>query len=142
MLTCITNCQSSINSKTKLNEVISNIDEHDKMNSVFSRICFAPCASSVLFDDGEVHCRVYDQCLSQMYKQTISKLSLESELDLLKYCNTDILILVFTQNKLKCTSCCCVRLVLQNRKISKKLWQIGSSLLNLANYHLKMNWTS
>jgi len=52
------------NSKTRPNEAIPNIDEHNKMNSVFFRICLVPCASSVLFDDGEVHCRVYDLWLS------------------------------------------------------------------------------
>jgi len=31
-------CQSSINNKTKLNEAISNINEHNKMSSIFSRI--------------------------------------------------------------------------------------------------------
>jgi len=49
----------------------ANIDEHNKTNSVFSRIYLVPCASSVLFDDGEVHCRVYDLWLSLIYMQTI-----------------------------------------------------------------------
>jgi len=71
MLTCIANRQSSINSKTKPNNAIPNIDEHNKMNSVFLRICLVPCASSMLFDDGEVHCRVYNPWLSRIYKQTI-----------------------------------------------------------------------
>jgi len=57
MLTCIANCQSSINSKTKPNKAIPNINEYNKTNSVFSRICLVPCASSMLFDDGKVHCR-------------------------------------------------------------------------------------
>jgi len=56
MLTCIANHQSLINSKTKLNDAIPNINEHNKMNSIFSRICLVPHASSMLFDDGEVHC--------------------------------------------------------------------------------------
>jgi len=43
-------CQSSINGKMKPNEAIPNIDE---THSVFSRICLAPHANSVLFDDGE-----------------------------------------------------------------------------------------
>jgi len=64
MLTCIANHQSSINDKTKPNKAIPNIDEHNKANFVFSRICLEPPASSVLFDDGEVHCRVYDLWLS------------------------------------------------------------------------------
>jgi len=64
--------QSSINSKTKPNEAIPNIHQHNKINSVFSRICIVPCASSLLFDDGEVHCRVYEPWLSQIYKQTFT----------------------------------------------------------------------
>jgi len=72
MLTCIANPQSSINSKTKLNELIPNIDEHNKMDSVFFKICLLPCASSVLFDDGDTHCRVYDLWLSRIYKHTIA----------------------------------------------------------------------
>jgi len=48
--------QSLINSKTKPNDAIPNIDEHNKTNSVFFRICLVPHASSVLFDDDEVHC--------------------------------------------------------------------------------------
>jgi len=56
----------------KPNEAIPNIDEYNKMNSVFSRICLVPHASSVLFDDDEVHCRVYDLWLSQIYKQTVA----------------------------------------------------------------------
>jgi len=49
----------------------ANINEHNKMNSIFSRIYLVPCDSSMLFDDGEVHCRVYDPWLSWIYKQTI-----------------------------------------------------------------------
>jgi len=83
------------------------------MNSVFSRICLVPCASSMLFDDGKVHCRVYDLWLLWIY---ISKLSLESELNFLKYCNIDILTSILMQNKLKCTSRCCVHLMLQKQE--------------------------
>jgi len=72
MLTCIANRQSSINNKTKLNEAIPNIDEHNEANPVFSRIYLVPHASSVLFDGGEVHCRIYDLWLSRIYKQTIA----------------------------------------------------------------------
>ena len=39
--------QSSIISKTKLNKAIPNIDEHNKTNSVFFRICLVPRASGV-----------------------------------------------------------------------------------------------
>jgi len=45
-----------------------------------------PHASSMLFDDGEVHCKVYevyDPWLSQIYKYISKILLLESELDLL-----------------------------------------------------------
>jgi len=70
MLTCIANCSSLINSKT-LNEAIPNIDEDNKTNSVFS-ICLMPRASSVLFNDDEADCTVYNPWLSQIYKQTIA----------------------------------------------------------------------
>jgi len=70
MLTYIANRQSSISSKTKLNESIPHVDEHNKTNSIFSRICLVPHASDVLCDDGEVHYRVYDPWL--IYKQTIT----------------------------------------------------------------------
>jgi len=45
--------QSLINSKTKPNEAIPNINVHNKKHSIFSRICLVPHASSMLFDDGE-----------------------------------------------------------------------------------------
>jgi len=65
-----------------------------------------PCTSSVLFDDDcRVGRSVYDLWLSQMYKQNIGKILLESELYLLEYCNIDILTFILMQNKLKCTSC-------------------------------------
>jgi len=51
------------------------------MNSIFSRICLVLHANS-MFDDGKVHCRVYDPWLSWIYKQIIAW----SDLDLLKYC--------------------------------------------------------
>jgi len=54
------------------------------------------------------------------YHEYISKLSLESELDLLKYCNINMLTSILTQNKLKYTSC------YKTGKLAKKLWQIGS----------------
>jgi len=50
------------------------------------------------------------------YHEYITKLSLESELDLLKYCNMDILTSILTENKLKCTSHCCACLMLQKMK--------------------------
>jgi len=78
MLTCIANRPSLINSKTKPNEAIPNIDEHNKTNSVFS-ICLMPRASSVLFNDGEAWTV---QSIIRGYHEYISKLSLESELDL------------------------------------------------------------
>ena len=58
-------CESLINSEmAKPTETIPNIDEHNKMKSIFSRICLVPHASSMFFDEGEVHCRVYDPWLS------------------------------------------------------------------------------
>jgi len=45
----------------------------------------------------------------------------KSELELLKYCNIVILTLILTQNKLKCTSCCCTPHVTKNGKLAKKL---------------------
>jgi len=50
------------------------------------------------------------------YHKYISKLLLESGLELLKYYNIDILTLIFTRNKLKHSSCCCVRLMLQKQE--------------------------
>jgi len=58
------------------------------------------------------------------YHKYISKLSLESELNLLKYCNVNILTSILTQNKLKRTSCCCARLMLQKWGIGEKSWRI------------------
>jgi len=55
-------CQSSINSKTKLNKVIPNIKEHNKTN---------------------LRCTV--ESIIHGYHKYMSKLSLESKLDLLKY---------------------------------------------------------
>ena len=37
-----------------LNEAILNIDERNKTNYIFSRICLVPHASSILFDDGKI----------------------------------------------------------------------------------------
>jgi len=54
------------------------------------------------------------------YHEYISKLSLENELDLLKYRNIDIPTSILTQNKLKRTIRCCEPLMLQNRKIGAK----------------------
>jgi len=79
MLTCITNRQSLINNKTKPNEAIPNIDEHNKTNSVFSRICLVPYASSMLFDDGKgymcILCMTVESMIHgyhELYKQTIT----------------------------------------------------------------------
>ena len=100
MLTFITNCQSSINSKTKPNEAFPNIDEHNKMISIFSRICFVPCASSC--------CLMMARCTVESMicgcHNYVRKLLLESKLYLLKYCNIDILTSILMPNKLKCTS--------------------------------------
>jgi len=53
------------------------------------------------------------QSMIHGYHEYISKLLLESELDLLKYCNIDTLTSILMQNKLKHTPCCCVCLMLQ-----------------------------
>jgi len=77
MLTCIVNCQSLINNKTKPNEVIPNIDENNETNSVFSRIGLVPCASSVLFDDGEEYMHMLSMTVESMihgYHEYINKL--------------------------------------------------------------------
>jgi len=81
MLTCIANHRSTVNN------AIPNIDEHNKTNSVLSRIWSVLHASTMLFDDGKVHCRVYDLWLSLIY---VYKLLLESELDP-QYGNIDII---------------------------------------------------
>jgi len=66
------------------------------------------------------------ECMIRGYHKYIRKLSLESELNLLKYCNIDILTSILTQSKLKLTSHCCKRLMLhtKNGKLVKKSWQI------------------
>jgi len=81
-------------------------------------IKWTPCFS------GFVLCYMLVACCSMMVRLTvesmicshheyISKLSLKSELDLLKYCNIDILTSILIQNKLKHTSCCCMHLMLR-----------------------------
>jgi len=78
---------------------------------------FVPHASSMLFDDGEGYVYVYIIYDCSLYDhECISKLLLESELDLLKHCNIDILTSILTQNKLKCTSHCCACLKLQKQE--------------------------
>ena len=114
MLTCITN-----HWLTK-NEAIPNIDEYNKMNTIFSRICLVPRASNVLFDDGEVHCRVYDLWLSWTYWQTI----IWKWTGPLKYCNINILTLIQARNKLKLRSHCYVHLILQKQDNWQKNWRI------------------
>jgi len=71
--------QSPINNKTKPNKANPNIDENNKLNSIFSRICLVPCASSVLFDDGEgymcILCMTVESMIHgyhELYKQTIA----------------------------------------------------------------------
>jgi len=68
-----------INNKIKPNEAMPNIHEHNKMNSVFSRICLVPHASSMLFDDGEgymcILCMTVESMMHgyyELYKQTIA----------------------------------------------------------------------
>jgi len=107
--------QSSISNKAKLNESIQT-----SMNII----------KQTPYCSGFVLCHMLVACCSMMVRHTvesmnyhkyISKLSLESELDLLKYCSIDILTSIFTQNKLNHTSCCCMRLMLQKWKWAKKL---------------------
>jgi len=81
MLTCINNHQSSINGKTKPNKLIPNINEHNKINSIFSE--FVLCHMLV----AHVACRsmMARHTVESMvcgYHEYISKLLLESELDL------------------------------------------------------------
>jgi len=80
-----------------------------------------PSTNGVLFDDRNVHCL---ESMIHNYLEYISKISFESELDLLKYCNINIFTSIHMQNKLKYTSCCCMRLMLQNQENWQKSWQI------------------
>jgi len=76
--------------------------------------------SSVLFDDGEAHCRVYDlyPWLSWIYKQTITW----KWIGPLKNCDIDILTLILMQNKLKHTSHIAAHAsCYKNGKLRKKL---------------------
>jgi len=50
---------------------------------------------------------------AKVFYNTVRKALLESELDLLKYCNIDILTLILMRNKLKLSSHCCAHLALQ-----------------------------
>jgi len=78
-------------------------------------LCHLLVACCSMMVTGEAHCRVYDLWLSWIYEQTIA-----CRLDLLKYCNIDILTLILMQNKLKCISYCCTHLILQKWGIGKK----------------------
>jgi len=99
---------------------LPNIDEHNKANSVFSRICLVPRASGVLFDD-EKHTV---ESMIHGHHEYISKLLLESELDLLKCYNIDVLTSILTQTiEAQLT-------LLRTPHVTKqenwqKLWQIG-----------------
>ena len=105
--------QSLINSKTKPNDAIPS-------TLYFPR--FVLCHVLV------VCCLLMARCTIESmihgYHQYISKLLFQSKLDLLKYCNINILTSILTQNKLKCTSCCCARLMLQKQENWQKSWQI------------------
>jgi len=114
MFTCTVNHQPSINNKVKPNESIPNTNDIIKWILYFSGFVLYHMLVAYY---GDVNCRVYDPCLLWIYKQTM----LESELDLLKYCNIDMLTSILTQNKTKHTSCCCVRLMSQKWEIGKKL---------------------
>jgi len=71
----------------KPNEAIPNINEHNKTNSVFSRVCLVPRASSMLLDDSKEFMYILSiESMIRGYHEYISKLLLESVL------NTAILI--------------------------------------------------
>ena len=79
-------------------------------------------AISVLFDDGKACTCMYMISVESMihgYHEYISKLSLVSKLDLLKYCNVDTLTSILMQNKLKHTSHCCTPHVTKTGKLAK-----------------------
>jgi len=96
------------NHRLTVNESIPNIDKHNKTNFIFFRICLA-LRALVVCCLMMARCSVDSMILG--YHEYISKLSLESELDLLKYSNIDILTSILMQNKLKhthvdaCASC-------------------------------------
>jgi len=106
MLTCITNHQSSINSKMEPNESILSIENIIKQTLYFS-VCHVLVACHSMMARHTVESMICG------YHEYISKLLLESELDILKYSSIDILTSILTQNKLKHTSRCCVHLMLQ-----------------------------
>jgi len=98
-------------------DYIRNIAEHNRTNSVFSKIYLVSHASSVLFDDGEVNCSPY---LSRIYKQTIAW-KWTSSLKILQY---QYPYLDPYAKQLKHSLHSCAHLILQNRKIGKKSWWI------------------
>jgi len=78
---------------------------------------------------GFILCYMLVACYLMMVRCTVESmicgyLSFESELDLLKYCNIDILTSILMQNKLKHTSHFYAFFMLQKQKISKKSWRI------------------
>jgi len=91
------------------------------MNSVFSGI--------VLCHVLVVCCLMITRCTVESmicgYHEYISKLLLESELNLLKYCNIDILTSILMQDKNKVHfTLLVVPHVTKNEKLAKKSWQI------------------
>jgi len=120
----------------KPNEDISNIDEHNKTNSVFSRIFLVPRTSSMLFDEVKGYVHILSMTVESMirgYHDNISKLLLESELDILKYCNINILTSICMQNKVHLTLLCLPHVTKQENWWNF-FWQIGSNLLNSPNF--------
>jgi len=87
------------------------------MNSVISRIYLVPCASSMLFDDGEVNCSPYS---SWIYKQTITW-KWTGSLKILQY---QYPYLDPYTKQLKRSLRFCMRPILQNRKIGKKVGKL------------------
>jgi len=94
-----TNCnhQSSISNKTKPKKQFQTFYEHNKWTPYFTG--FVLCHMLVACCLMMVRCTV--ESTIRDYHKYISKISLESELDLLKYCNIDMLTLIIMQNKFK-----------------------------------------
>jgi len=110
MLTCIANHWLTVKqSRTKLSQTSMSIIKQTLYFPGFV-LCHMPV----------VYCLMMARCTVESmicgYHEYISKLLIESELDLLKYCNINILTSILMQNKLKCTSCCCVHLMLQKQE--------------------------
>jgi len=115
---------NTINKSLETKNLLTNVTLTNEHSNVPTFVCALKLTP---YFPGFILCHVLIVCYLMItvesmicgYHEYISKLSLESELDLLKYCNIDILTLILTQNKLKHTSLCCAHLILQNRKIGE-----------------------